>query len=125
MECPDEIQSSLLEILRIGLLRIRSGAGSSDLVFAEADHLHNVPDLLNHFDLAKLRYYWEVERLAYIRASGVERAGSFRDCWLILEDYLARAQRSSSSVAMSVALLNPVGSLPPGHETKGGQANGQ
>jgi len=51
MTCPTEIAEILTEILRTGLLRIRAlgWSGNAERCAIEADHLHNVPDLLAHY----------------------------------------------------------------------------
>jgi hypothetical protein len=60
-----------LELLQRGLSQIRGLAGTknSKQIFAEADHLHNIPNLLRtgHPDLEK--YYLEIERKCFISAS--------------------------------------------------------
>jgi hypothetical protein len=67
----------LLDILTHGLLRVRAAAWSGDTAHAalEADHLHNIPALLQHDSPELLRYYWEVERPGYAaRISAADRA---------------------------------------------------
>lgn len=68
MNCPPDVENALLEILRIGLLQVRNSAweGDPQRCAVEADHLHNLPQLLQQFSLETLRYYYEVERPAYI-----------------------------------------------------------
>jgi hypothetical protein len=68
MQCPPEIAEVLLEIIYWGLLRIRtySNARRSQV---EADHLHNLPELLTKYSPANLDYYWTVERPIYIARS--------------------------------------------------------
>lgn len=68
MNCPRETEDIILEIIRTGLLRIRSASweGAAAFAAAEADHLHNLPDLLREYSPAKLKYYWDVERPSYI-----------------------------------------------------------
>ncbi len=69
MTCSPEVSQLLLEILTIGLLRIRAMGWSDDAerCAIEADHIHNVPDLLAHFSAERLVYYWDVERNSYIK----------------------------------------------------------
>ena len=64
----DEIRRILLEILRVGLLRIRA-YGSSGLGEAcswEADHLHNLPVLIRSVRREELLYYYNIERPAFL-----------------------------------------------------------
>jgi hypothetical protein len=65
--CPEPIRIAVSEILRISLLRIRAAAGAGDasLCFIEADHVHNLPALLENFSEELLRFYLDVERLSY------------------------------------------------------------
>jgi hypothetical protein len=66
----------LLEILNVGLLRVRSAAfaGRSDECALEADHLHNIPAVLQSKRLDLLRYYLTTERPSFeMRASHVEQ----------------------------------------------------
>jgi hypothetical protein len=51
-----------LELLRWTLLYVRNHSNDTRNCFALADHMHNVPDLLEDFTAERLRYYWEVER---------------------------------------------------------------
>ena len=67
MDCPPEVRTVLCEIIRTGLLRARAAgwAGEAERGAAEADHVHNLPDLVAHFAPDRLRYYREVEAPAY------------------------------------------------------------
>ena len=48
------------DILSSGLLAIRNHSHDPEHCHAEADHLHNIPDLLRNFGNEGLhRYYWE------------------------------------------------------------------
>lgn len=68
MSCPPGVAEIVLKVLETGLLRLRTlaWAGQPDLCAVEADHLHNLPDLLSDFSGEKLAYYWGVERTAYM-----------------------------------------------------------
>jgi hypothetical protein len=94
MGVEDEIKVVLLEILRVGLLRIR-GLGSSgyaDECSLEADHLHNLPWVIQSFSEDSLLFYWNVARTSYLSptSSNVE---AFTTLWAQLEklmqEYLA------------------------------------
>jgi hypothetical protein len=65
--CPEDVRAALTEVLRIALLRIRraAGAGDAKLCFIEADHVHNLPQLLGHFSHDLLTFYLKVERESY------------------------------------------------------------
>lgn len=91
MSCPDEVADAVLEILRIAVLRIRAAgwAGNPDQCAVEADHIHNLPSLLTHFDLEALKYYWDVERPCYVER--VETPAAFQQQWERLATFLQPA----------------------------------
>jgi hypothetical protein len=75
------------DILYRGLLNIRNHADDSERCYAEADHLHNIPELLHHFDNEELhRYYWEAMRPSFIAQSKPEWLGLFQHLWAELEE---------------------------------------
>lgn len=72
------------DILYQGLLNIRGAAHAGDAAqcFAEADHLHNLPELLRNLDHEELhRYYWEVMRPGYLRVSNPDRPKAYEALW--------------------------------------------
>ena len=83
MNCPPEVAEVVLDILKTGLLRLRGcgWSGKSDCCAIEADHLHNLPDLLAYYSLDKLRYYWDIERIAYLSQSPADSAATFYPLW--------------------------------------------
>ena len=73
------------DILYHGLLAIRN---SEDLKFARAvaDHLHNLPHLLQRLEHAGLHdYYWRVERASFLQQVTPEQARVFESLWRELE----------------------------------------
>ena len=72
-----------VDILSDGLLAIRYAAhrGDAERCFAEADHLHNVPSLLDEPDERKHRYYWEAERPSYLAKMGTKYDGTYDRLW--------------------------------------------
>jgi hypothetical protein len=75
------------DILTLGLLAIRNNASDSEWCHAVADHLHNLPELLRHFDKEELhQYYWEAMRPSFIRSSKPERLWRFQQLWAELEE---------------------------------------
>jgi hypothetical protein len=102
MKCPPEVARVLMSILRAGLLRIRImgwGAKASRCA-VEADHLHNLPDLLCDFSAERLLYYWEAERAEFLRQSTEEDGTPFRPFWDQLEPLVERlCSRNGSSRA--------------------------
>ena len=64
MTLDEEAKNVLLEILRIGLVRIRNYAfsGLTENCGYEADHLHNLPELIQSFNWDLLKYYIRCQR---------------------------------------------------------------
>ena len=88
MPCPPEIAEVLARMMTHGLLRIRAHgwSGRADLCAAEADHLHNLPDLIADYSPERLAYYWTVGRQSYLdRMPEAERAG-WESLWEKLGD---------------------------------------
>ncbi len=75
-------------ILKTGLLNIRQAADSGDVkqCFAEADHLHNMPDLLMNFENEELHhFYFDTMRPSYLSLSKPEWASKYIHLWKSLE----------------------------------------
>jgi hypothetical protein len=86
MQPHDDVKRILLDILRVGLLRIRAfgNSGLSDACSVEADHLHNLPTLVRSLRWEELLYYFNVEKPAFL--SRVEsNTDDFRPLWYELE----------------------------------------
>ncbi|MGA8346968.1 MAG: hypothetical protein WBQ11_01990 [Isosphaeraceae bacterium] len=88
MHCPAEIAEVILPILQYGLIRVRAFAwqGQAELCAVEADHIHNLPDLLADYTPQKLYYYWNAERPDYVRQVGVDQAVGWEELWQRLGD---------------------------------------
>lgn len=83
MNCPPEIAAILLDILSMAALRIRAlgGAGNARRCAIEADHIHNLPALLQDYSPELLRYYWEAERPGFISQSTPADLAGFQPLW--------------------------------------------
>jgi len=83
MTCPADVAVVLLEIMKTGLNRIRTlgWAREPDRCAVEADHIHNLPDLLRNFSPDLLRFYWDTERTAFISQSSASDLASFEPLW--------------------------------------------
>jgi hypothetical protein len=92
MACPSAIAEILREILKTGILRIRQLAWAQDAerCAIEADHIHNLPDLLTDYSPDLLRYYWETERASFIQQSSAGDRARFDPLWAKLATHLAR-----------------------------------
>jgi hypothetical protein len=90
MTCSTEIAEILTEILTTGLLRIRAQgwSGNAERCAVEADHIHNVPDLLAHFSPDRLDYYWNVERYSYINQTPASELAVWEPLWRQLHEQL-------------------------------------
>ncbi len=91
MNCPSPIADILLNIIQIGILRIRAAAwsGSADQAAVEADHIHNLPAILKDFSADALKYYWEIERPSFM--SKTSDLGAFEDSWKKLHAFARSA----------------------------------
>jgi len=91
MHPPQEILKVLVEILTTGLLRIRTLGWSSDpqRCALEADHLHNLPDLIRDFSPTRLEYYRTAERETFMERSTPDDIRAFEPLWQRLSDLLA------------------------------------
>jgi hypothetical protein len=80
MNCPSELTEVLMKLLMTGhlLIRMHGLSGRADLCAIEADHLHNLPDLVWDYSGARLYYYWAMERPSF---AGRARADELRDSW--------------------------------------------
>jgi hypothetical protein len=92
MNTPAIVQASLFTILKLGLLIIRSEAErkNSERCAIEANHLHNIPGLLDNFSVDALKYYIDVEAPQYVRESNEQIPEEFRRAWTELTDWLSQ-----------------------------------
>jgi len=83
MNCPSDIAEVILEILHLGMLRIRlfAGARQAQKCSIEADHLHNLPHLLLDYRPERLRYYWSTERPSFMRQVPEEERRDLTPIW--------------------------------------------
>ncbi len=98
MTCPPEIADIILDILKTAILRTRSFAWSQDHArcAVEADHIHNLPQLLRHFSFDLLHFYWEIERPAYIGRTSADDLAMFEPLWIRLAHYCGKSLHSVS-----------------------------
>ena len=92
--CPQNIAEPLLEILQTGLLAIRATgfAGQADACAVHADHLHNLPSLIEDYSEDRLLYYWQVERASFVAAMGSRERSIFDVPWSRLESIIAELE---------------------------------
>jgi REP element-mobilizing transposase RayT len=96
MRSPDAIQSQLLTILAIGVRNIRFYCESRryELCGAEANHIHNIPELIEDFSADKLAHYLEVEVAQYLRDLSDKPTGDLRAPWDVLRRWLTEYRSS-------------------------------
>ena len=94
--CPADIADVILRILQTGTVQARSAGWSGDaaLCAVEANPLHNLPDLLRRYSPRKLRYYWSLERTAYINQRGGQPM-VFEELWAELEPLVPKAEEAA------------------------------
>lgn len=99
MSCPPEVSEILLKIVRTGLLRVRSLAwsGQAECCAVEADHIHNLPDLVADFSRERLTYYWDVERTSYIASTPGEQRADWESLWQELRPHIEIANASAAT----------------------------
>jgi hypothetical protein len=92
MITPPVIQASLLTILKLGLLNFRYYAQGKNLerCVIEANHLHNIPGLLENFSIDLLKYYIDIERPQYVRETNDQVLEKIRGAWSELADWLSK-----------------------------------
>lgn len=83
MNCPHDLAELLLTVIQTGVLRIRAAgwAGDATRCSAEADHIHNLAALARDYADERLRYYWHVERVAFINRIGTSGTAQFEPIW--------------------------------------------
>ena len=91
---PADVREGLAQILEIACLTIRAAARNGDAKYCdvEANHVHNLPDLLRTFDRKKLKYYLDVTRAEYLeslRQFPGATADPYKPIWSRLESYVA------------------------------------
>jgi hypothetical protein len=104
MTCPPDVAVELVEILKWGLLRIRSLGyqGESKRCVYESDHIHNLPRLLIDYAPELLAYYWQTERPLFVRQLGAAEYRAFEGPWQRLEPLVER-ECGHSGIAHAVS----------------------
>ena len=95
MDNSNEIRTILLSILRIGLLRIRAlgTEGSAQQCSVEADHLHNLPDLVQSLRPEEILYYYNIERTGFLHST-TSNTDEFKPQWEQLAELIGATKTS-------------------------------
>ena len=93
----DREAETLLEIVRVGLLNIRNFAfaGRVHEAAVEADHLHNIPEILVSRSDVLLQYYLRVSRAAF-KSECTWTYAQFEPLWSQLDCSADMRERSMS-----------------------------
>ena len=98
---PPDVAEIVLEIIQAGLLRIRAAGweGDAGRCAVEADHIHNLPQLLRDYSPELLRFYWEVERSTFASQSSSRNANlaEFERLW----ERLGRHVEAATAAALA------------------------
>jgi len=102
MNHDDETRTVLLDILRIGILRIRllGWDGHGQQCAIEADHLHNIPQLIQSLNLEQLLYYYSIERPAFL-SSIASNTNQFKSYWEHLAQLIHKKPDSGENPRLS------------------------
>jgi hypothetical protein len=102
MTCPPEIAEVLVEILQIGLLRIRTLGyqGDPQRCVHESDHIHNLPALLIDYTPELLEFYWRTERPLLIRQTSHAECRVFESAWERLQPLVEHALSKTRGVGL-------------------------
>ncbi len=95
MNSPQSIASILLEILARGILGIRASAGDPGRCVIEADHIHNLPNLIRDYSPQLLLFYWEVERASFISQTPEDLRAGFEPLWRDLLPHVTAVDRTA------------------------------
>ena len=87
------LRDVLLSILREGLLRIHAlgWSGDADRCAIEADHLHNLPELVSTLKPELLRSYYEIAVPSFMRKA--QKTEAFKPYWSHIEAVIERRDR--------------------------------
>jgi hypothetical protein len=93
------ISEVILEIILTGILRIRAAGWDNqpELCAQEADHIHNLPTLVQDFRPELLDYYWNVERSAYIAGSSSTSLKVWEPLWERLMPFVRKLDEPAPS----------------------------
>jgi hypothetical protein len=92
MNCPPDIAAVALAILQMGIIRTRCFAIAANprRCLIEADHIHNLPDLVRDYRPERLRYYWDIERPSFIAQVPESERGDLEPLWNEMAELIQR-----------------------------------
>jgi hypothetical protein len=89
-KCPLDVETQLLVILELGLLKIRRNIDreSYTVCAAESNHLHNIPGMIRSFSIDRLSFYLDVEVAQYIRETPEPALPEMEGAWETLRGWV-------------------------------------
>ncbi len=92
MNCPRDIEILIGKVLQVGLGKIRGYVfnGQTKQAHAEADHLHNLPEIFIDYQPFMLPFYWDSMRPGYLREVDPHRSTGYEEFWVELEPLVER-----------------------------------
>lgn len=91
--CPPEVASLVLEILYRSITQIRCNPRDAGYCFFEADHIHNLPELVREYSPKRLLWYWDVDRPLYLSRYPEAMDGWVAPLWEKLHPLVESARR--------------------------------
>jgi hypothetical protein len=93
MTCPADVARVVLQILEVAVLQIRARGWQGDgfRCAVEADHVHNLPALLSDYADDLLKFYWEVERPAFMKRCAPADLAAYEPLWAELAELVPGA----------------------------------
>jgi hypothetical protein len=85
------LQKSYASILTLGLIALRNAAFNNDIdrCKIESEHLHNVPSLLNESNINRHLYYFNQERVNYIKSTKAHgKEMGHEECTYTIKQYM-------------------------------------
>lgn len=94
----NELDKIYLNLLKNGIISLREATSSNDLVWCgnEAEHLHNIPSLIEESNLERHIYYFNFERKKYLE--WVKSTGNTRLIKFINKNYIRNWERLSEII---------------------------
>jgi len=104
MSAPKAIQDALTEIVYYGILMIRMEAkgGNSVRCAIEAEHIHNLPNLINNYSDDYLLCYYPKDVQSYLAATKSTNVNCFRPAWMIIDQYLKEKGKIPHEVIIEI-----------------------
>lgn len=88
------IDELLLRIVETGILNMRAMSGDTEnlkAIWAEANHLHNLPGIIHRSDKYAALKYYENDRAEYMLHGDPKRVQKFHEHWKMLYRLLLKS----------------------------------